>query len=77
MSVPFLKADKSGVSVRFPKALYLAQSLPQLRDMFPGRSLVSSNDKRYFTLSLKGGSEEDGLSLCEKLLYVSRQPGKG
>ncbi len=76
MSAPFLKKDKSGVEVRFSKALYQAKALPQLQGMFPGQISISKESKQYFTIHFKGGSEDDGLRVCERLLGLSRQTGK-
>jgi hypothetical protein len=72
MSLPFLKTDKFGVAVRFPKALYPGRALPQVQEALPKGALAISEDGRYVTLRLKGGSEQDGYELCERFFYLSK-----
>jgi hypothetical protein len=72
MSVPFLTTDKSGVVVRFPKALYFAQILPQLQELFSEGALTMIEDGPYLEFRLKGGSEQNGYDLCERFFYLSK-----
>jgi len=72
MSIPFLKKEKSGYRLLFPKSLYPRQAVSKLEEMCADQAIAVGEKGRYFELRSKTWSEEDCLNICEQLLYLSK-----
>jgi hypothetical protein len=72
MAVPFLKKEKTGLSIRLSKDLYPAGSRDRLKEHYGDRVVLSADKGRYVRVGIPSGSEEDALEVLESLLYYSR-----
>jgi hypothetical protein len=76
MSVPFLKKDRTGYRVLFPKSLYPRRALVKLQEMHADQAMSVGDKGRYFELQSSAWSEEDCLEICEQFLYLSKHVGQ-
>lgn len=72
MSVPFLKKNKGGYSIKFPRSLYPASALLQLKDLYADSDMIVKEKGRYLELSSSSWTAEDCLAVCDSFLYCAK-----